>query len=91
MNDIVAGKIFDALARASELIHRDDANRQRLAELQKRSREVCGNCKHWMKRPQCPREPGIGSGKPGPSISGRPCDKFTRTADAEIALKELHG
>ena len=36
----------------------------------------CGTCEHWMKKPDCPREKGVGGGG-GPSRSGIPCEKYT--------------
>lgn len=39
----------------------------------------CGNCCNWMKRPQCPREHGLGSQKGGPSMNGLSCSHYIET------------
>lgn len=37
---------------------------------------LCGDCSKWMKRPDCPNEPGLGSGRHGPSAGSFGCDQF---------------
>lgn len=34
----------------------------------------CGDCRHWMKTLDCPREPGWGKG--GPTAGTVACDQF---------------
>lgn len=51
--------------------------RQALNEAYYAAQPKCGSCRHWMKKPTCPRERGMMVG--GPSAGGSPCDKFTGT------------
>lgn len=58
---------FSKLGRIADL-------RVRLIEAQRLDRAICGNCTHWMKTSECPREQGVMKG--GPSCADIACNKF---------------
>lgn len=75
--------------------------RDKVHSAQVAAKRECGHCQHWMKRPDCPREPGIGSGKRGPSCGDQPCSQFkittstvalqARRAEEAIEFARKHG
>ena len=46
----------------------------------------CGECSHWMKSRECPREHNVKGMSRGPSCDDRTCDKFV-AKDAETAAR----
>jgi len=48
---------------------------------------VCGDCNHWMKSSECPREKNINGRNHGPSMGDFICNKFV-TSYSAIARKE---
>jgi hypothetical protein len=38
----------------------------------------CGNCKHWMLMPDCPREYLVEGGHRGAAMDDWPCDMYER-------------
>jgi hypothetical protein len=70
---VVFDRLVEASGRASALMHYGDLVREAKAT----DRRECGACQHWMKKPNCPREGGIGSQKGGPSCGAPPCHLFS--------------
>lgn len=66
-------KAIDAIGVFSLLTQLKD----KVTEAAQTAPRECGNCNHWMKRPDCPREGGLGTAVGGPSMSGLPCFKFS--------------
>ena len=62
--------IIEAFGRLSAKTQLDD----KLNEALLTDRRECGNCDHWMKKHDCPRERGVMVG--GPSSGSPACDKF---------------
>jgi hypothetical protein len=54
---------------------------ERLAELRRRAVPHCGDCTHWMKSKECPRETTVNGWQRGPSMNGTPCLIFDPTQD----------
>lgn len=77
-------RAIDALGRVSLLAQLQD----KVVELSRTGRRECGNCEHWMKRVICPHEPGIGSGKLGPSCGSLACGKFEMKASTKRLIDE---
>ena len=46
----------------------------------------CGDCSHWMKSSECPREHNVKGMSRGPSCDGMACDKFS-PKNAETAVR----
>jgi hypothetical protein len=47
---------------------------------ERNARPSCGNCRHWMKSRECPRERNVNGYSRGPSSGEPPCGKFTENA-----------
>jgi hypothetical protein len=50
-----------------------------LAELRSDAQPRCGECTHWMKSKECPREVNVNGWNRGPNVNGTPCDSFNPT------------
>lgn len=46
----------------------------------------CGECKHWMKSRECPREHNVNGMSRGPSCGAAVCDKFVAKDEATAAM-----
>lgn len=46
----------------------------------------CGDCSHWMKSRECPREKNVKGMSRGPSCNDSTCDKFA-AKNAETAAR----
>jgi hypothetical protein len=50
---------------------------------------VCGDCSHWMKSRDCPREHNVNGYSRGPSMGERKCPKFVECFSATKHRAEL--
>lgn len=64
------------------------ARRDRINQIEHALRERCGNCDHWMKSSQCPRERNVNGYSRGPSCDELPCTKFARAPWREKPLRD---
>lgn len=65
-------KAIDAMGRFSLLAQLKD----KLVEVLQTAKPECGNCYHWMKNRDCPREQNVDGRQRGPSMSAPACSKF---------------
>lgn len=95
-----AAQIFDRLIEGASRIARLGEIRRMKAEADATDRRECGNCCHWMKSSDCPRERNVNGRSRGPSMSEPACSNFAlepwvadlktkRLAAAEAALAAL--
>ena len=68
-------EVWDWASRLSDQVHRQDEIRRTRSDLS-RIGTRCGDCSHWMKSRQCPREQNIGGRRTGPSCEGLVCSDF---------------
>lgn len=67
------GELLDWAARFSTALHRQ----ARIVELNAEIAKVrCGDCSHWMKSRECPRERNVNGWNHGPSCEDLPCQLF---------------
>lgn len=69
-------ELWDWAAKASKFIHDEARRKELLAQIRK---VTCGDCQHWMKSRECPRERNVGGFSRGPSMNGPICEKFSET------------
>ncbi len=52
----MADQVFGAFTEFSDAIHKLDKEREIRERIRSVTAERCGNCNHWMKTRECPRE-----------------------------------
>lgn len=76
-----ADRIIDAAIQASREVHRQDEIKRLRDEISQIGK-VCGDCDHWMKSRECPRERNIKGISCGPSMNESICGSFKESASA---------
>lgn len=91
---------FDRMIDGANRLSRLEAIHRMKVEADHTDRRECGNCEHWLKSRECPREHNVNGMSRGPSMSAPACSKFVlkpwvaelkqkRLAEIELALSEL--
>ena len=83
--DNLADRVFDAFGKFSEHVHKLDKIRRIAAQIRDVKSETCGNCNHWIKTRECPRE------RRGekPSMNDPGCDEFTYCSNSKMLIKKF--
>ena len=75
MDDL--GTVFDRFLEADARLSELAEFRRRLQEARQTDSRRCGNCNHWMKSRDCPRERNVKGFSRGPSMGAPACDQFS--------------
>lgn len=71
--------LFNVFSRFSQIVLRADALKTAEKNLESAMRKECGNCRHWMHYPDCPRERRDNTGiSKGPAHNEYACNGFER-------------
>lgn len=74
-------EIWDWADRFSNALHRHEEERRLSAAIRDVGRG-CGDCEHWMKSRECPRESNANGQQHGPPMSGPICGNFSESRQA---------
>lgn len=74
--------LIDAMTKVSRLADL----RANLNHAKRRMMPRCGNCSHWMKSSQCPKEVNVKGRSQGPSCEGIACKSYVE----EIFSTDIH-
>jgi hypothetical protein len=80
-------EIWDWASKLSAHRHHVAKVRELRAEINRPER--CGDCDHWMKSRQCPREHNVNGRNRGPSMNASVCPSFAKTSVAEDRRAKL--
>ena len=82
-----AEQTFDSIITGVQILSDMCRVRDLLAEWRLADKKKCGNCEHWMKASQCPKETDVKGRPHGPSMNDAVCSQFKVTSEAR-QLKE---
>lgn len=78
--------LIDAMTKVSRLADL----RANLNHAKRRMMPRCGNCSHWMKSNQCPKEVNVKGRSQGPSCEGIACKSYVEdTFSTDIHRKKI--
>jgi len=81
----MADRVFGACMEFSDAVHKADEERKIREQIRSVTAEKCGNCPHWMKTRECPRE------RRGekPSCNAPGCEEFSLMPSRKKFSEEL--
>ena len=81
-------ELWEWAARAARHTHITARIREINVDLSARPR--CGECEHWMKSRECPREHNVGGFSRGPSMADPTCPQFLIDHRSAERINTLH-